>query len=303
MSHSRYFLGIILFIALYFAVDRVGGLLLQDLTLRSGIRFSRLYSGKFNAEILVLGDSRGVNCIYAPFAEKMTGRSCANISYNGMGVAVAEILFRDYLALNAPPKLLVLEVTNLTVGAPLIYNLKPYQSLSPGLSKLLLAENRSVYYACQLTHLYRFNCELFLRVLYYLGRDDQNWINRYVIQPEFAKSYQPPPAVARGLHGTIPPDCVRAFRKILAQAEQSGTIVRLLVSPFLPAHISRLRDLYDKRKTEIENLAGGLHVWDYADALDDIRCFADPLHMNLDGARLILQQMVADGFFAIPTSE
>jgi hypothetical protein len=303
MRHSRYFLIFILFIALYFAADRVGGLLLQDLTLRSGIRFSRLYSGKFNAEILVLGDSRGVNCIYAPLAEKMTGRSCANISYNGMGVAVAEILFRDYLAHNAPPKLLVLEVTNLTVGAALIYNLKPYQSLSSGLGKLLLAENRSIYYACQLTHLYRFNCELFLRALYYLGRDDQSWINRYVIQPEFAKSYQPSPAFVRGIQETIPPDSVRAFRKILAQAEESGAEVRLLVSPFLPSHISRLHDLYDKRKTGIENLAGGLHVWDYADALDDIRCFADPLHMNIEGARLVLRQMVADGFFAIPTSE
>ncbi len=185
----------------------------------------------------------------------------------------------------------------------LIYNLKPYQSLSSGLSKLLLAENRSIYYACQLTHLYRFNCELFLRALYYLGRDDQSWINRYVIQPEFAKSYQPSPGFVRGIQETIPPDSVRAFRKILAQAEESGAEVRLLVSPFLPAHISRLHDLYDKRKTEIENLAGGLHVWDYADALDDIRCFADPLHMNIEGARLVLWQMVADGFFAIPTSE
>ena len=303
MHHSRYFLGIILFIALYFAADRVGAILLQDLTLRSGIRFSRLYSGKFNAEILVLGDSRGVNCIYAPLTERITGRSCANISYNGMGVTVAEVLFRDYLAHNAPPKLLVLEVTNLTVGPSLIYNLKPYQSLSPGLSKLLRAESRTSYYACQLTHLYRYNSELFLRTLYYLGRDDQNWINNYVIQPEFAKSYQPAPANARALQETIPRNSVLAFRKILAQAGQSRTIVRLLVSPFLPAHISGLRDLYDKRKAEIENLAGGLHVWDYADALDDIRCFADPLHMNLEGARLVMQQMAADGFFAIPTSE
>jgi hypothetical protein len=120
---------------------------------------------------------------------------------------------------------------------------------------------------------------------------------------EFAKSYQPSPAFVRGLQETIPPDSVRAFRKILAQAEESGAEVRLLVSPFLPSHISHLHDLYDKRKTEIENLAGGLHVWDYADALDDIRCFADPLHMNIEGARLVLRQMAADGFFAIPTSE
>ena len=303
MRHSRYILGLILFTALYFAADRVGGLLLEDLTLRSGIRFSRLYSGKFNAEILVLGDSRGVNCIYAPLAERMTGRSCANISYNGMGVAVAEILFHDYLTHNPPPKLLVLEVTNLTVSNALIYNLKLYQSLSPGLSELLRAENRSSYYACQLTHLYRCNSELFLRSLYYLGSDDQNWINNYVIRTEFAKSYKPPPATALGLQETIPPDSVQGFLRILSQARESGAVVRLLVSPFLPAHISGLHDLYDKRKAEIENLAGGLHVWDYADAIDDIRCFADPLHMNLDGARLVLQQMVADGFFAIPTSE
>lgn len=303
MRHSRYILGLILFTALYFVADRVSSLLLEDLTLRSGIRFSRLYSGKFNAEILVLGDSRGVNCIYAPLAERMTGRSCANISYNGMGVAVAEILFRDYLAHNAPPKLLVLEVTNITAGKAVIYNLKLYVSVSPGLSSLLRAENPSSYYACQLTHLYRYNSELFLRTLYYLGRDDQNWINHYVIQPEFAKSYQPAPAVARGLQETIPPDCVQAFRKILEQAGESGTTVRLLVSPFLPAHIGGLHNLYNKRKTEIENLAGGLHVWDYADAIDDIRCFADPLHMNLDGARLVLHQMVADGFFAIPASK
>ena len=118
-----------------------------------------------------------------------------------------------------------------------------------------------------------------------------------------SKSYQPAPVVARGLQEPISPASARAFRKTLALARESGAVTRLLVSPFLPAHISRLHDLYDKRKTEIENLAGGLHVWDYSGALNDDRCFADPLHMNLEGARPVLRKMAADGFFAIPAPE
>jgi len=141
MSHRRYLLGFMLFTAIYFAADRAGGLLLQYLTLQSDIRFSRLYSGKCHAEILVLGNSRGVNGIYAPLVQEITGRSCVNMSYNGMGIALAEILFRDYISCNKPPKLLVLEVTNLNDSNWLIYNLKLYQALSPGLRSLLRAEN------------------------------------------------------------------------------------------------------------------------------------------------------------------
>jgi hypothetical protein len=157
--------------------DRLVASAAEAVVARSELRFSRAYAGGRAAEVLVLGNSRAVNAFYAPAIAERTKREVFHLGYNGMSMRVAEVLFDDYLARNEAPAFLLIEVTNLGVGDSLATLLLPYVDESPGLAALLGEVAPKVAVAQSLAHSFRYNGELFLRALYYLGRSDQAWIN------------------------------------------------------------------------------------------------------------------------------
>ena len=68
------------FVLVVLAGDRAFSWLAQRVLVRSQFRYSRLYRGGNDAEIVILGDSRGVNSFYAPGMEKLTGARVLNLS-------------------------------------------------------------------------------------------------------------------------------------------------------------------------------------------------------------------------------
>src|SRR5438132_887929 len=59
--------------AVIIAGDHLLAIALGQVLVRSQFRFSRLYRGGNDADIIVLGDSRGVHSFYAPALEELTG--------------------------------------------------------------------------------------------------------------------------------------------------------------------------------------------------------------------------------------
>jgi tetrahydromethanopterin S-methyltransferase subunit C len=57
---------------------------------RSETRFSMIYRGGHEGSMVVLGNSRGVNAIYAPEVQKRTG--VPTIGYNGLSMEAVEVL-------------------------------------------------------------------------------------------------------------------------------------------------------------------------------------------------------------------
>jgi hypothetical protein len=280
----------------FYILDRTIAFSLNEFVKGSKIRFSRVYNGKVSAEIVILGDSRGVNSIYAPDVTKTTGKQTFNLSYNGMSIVIANALWYDYLEKNPPPKLLLLEVTNVNSNSKLVNNLTPYLYQSNRLKAILKERNPAVYWACQISHLYRFNGEMTIRALYYLRKSDQNWINRNHISEKFAKSYSPYKRHQRSFD-SVRPDSAKALKSIIRRAQGVGVTVRLFIGPYLPAYLKNT-DRYSDWKREVQQLADGLPLWDYGMALKNIEYFADPLHMNLDGERALLSRLLIDGFYS-----
>ena len=98
------------FLTLLFAGDRLAGWLLQRETMTSQFRYSRLYSGRAGADLLLVGNSRGLT-FYEPYIEQSTGRSTCNISYNGLPMDVANALVQDYLERYPAPRTMLLDIT------------------------------------------------------------------------------------------------------------------------------------------------------------------------------------------------
>jgi len=69
-----------------------------------------MYQGKAAADILLVGNSRGL-IFYQPYIEEITGKSTFNVSYNGMPIDLGQTLVEDYFANYKAPETMILDVT------------------------------------------------------------------------------------------------------------------------------------------------------------------------------------------------
>ena len=224
----------ILFALIVVAGDRLLAMTIGRLIDQSQFRFSRLYRGDAVAEIVAFGDSRCVHSFYAPGLSEALNRKVVNLGYNGFSMEMIECLITDYLEHSSPPKLIILEVTNVFRAPDALINLKPFLTHSPLLTNLYRRERPDDYFYTQLSHLYRLNCELTLRVLYYSARDDQGWI---LTRPMSAALVEPKGATtAEAEHEDMPylEKNLAALDRILDLTQKKGVEVRLIVAPYWP---------------------------------------------------------------------
>lgn len=281
----------------FFALDRASGFVLQKLVKESGLRFSKLYQGGQNADIVVLGNSRAVNAIFVPELEKQINHSVFHLGYNGMSTEICEAIFLDYLDYNETPDLVILEITNLIASNDLLRSLKLYAGASDRIRILTERDDPKLNTVCSIANLYRYNCELFLRSLYYIGKTDQAWINSGNIDPEFASTYRPG---ARDQDKNIYPvsgNNWEALLRIIEICDGIGADLKLVASPYLPGLRDNLISYDMWRDRLISALPNPDMFHDYTQKIRDFRYFADPLHMNQRGSRELLQIMIEDQVF------
>jgi hypothetical protein len=280
----------------FLVVDRAAGYALNNLVKQSGFRFSELYAGGHQADVLVLGNSRAVNAFYAPEMEKKLEQSVFNLGYNGMSMELCEVVLLDYLDHNERPSIVILEVTNLNVSNGLLKDFKLFSGMSFRIAELLRRDESVLYNASKLTHLYRFNSELFLRTLVYLNGDDQSWINSGSISEAFGESAHFDDETfkeAYPVHGAN----WEALIRILAVCLERNIEVRLVASPYLPVYRNAMTE-YDASKAGfIERLEGRAGIFDFTLALGDYKDFADAIHINRRGSDRLLEMMIEDGVF------
>jgi hypothetical protein len=288
-------LWLLFIVALFFVGDRLAGNVLQRLLLNSQFRYATLYQGEATNDILVLGNSRGVNGFYQPDIEKATGKRVLNLSYNALSSGMAKVLLEDYLEHNAAPHLLLLEVSFLAEPEPLtqltLDNFKPFSLLSPRLQALQQTVDPNSRFFCRLSHLYCFNSEMYLRALYYLNKSDQNWINRYKISQEVIESI----GEVQPFDLPLPEVQLTTLQALLEVADNHNIVVKLVMSPYFPAYSERIENMQTWLGTLTRST--GLPVLDYSQAVTDSNGFSDRLHLNPEGSLVLLQQMMKDGVF------
>jgi hypothetical protein len=246
----------------------------------------------------VLGNSRAVNAIFVPELEKQIDHSVFHLGYNGMSTEICEAIFLDYLDYNETPDLVILEITNLIASNDLLRSLKLYAGASDRIRILTERDDPKLNTVCSIANLYRYNCELFLRSLYYIGKTDQAWINSGNIDPEFASTYRPG---ARDQGKNIYPvsgNNWEALLRIIEICDGIGADLKLVASPYLPGLRDNLISYDMWRDRFISELPNPDMFHDYTQEIRDFRYFADPLHMNQRGSRELLQIMIEDQVFS-----
>ena len=158
---------IIAIIILFFAGDRLAGYILREMVSSSQFRYSKIYRGDANCDILFMGNSRGLG-FYQPYIEEVTGKETFNLSYNALPMNLGRALFEDYLTHNKKPEILVIDVTMTNrIDTTLISGFNVYAPYSEKVGAIIKDHIRNIYYGGKLSHLFLHNSEIFQRAMFY----------------------------------------------------------------------------------------------------------------------------------------
>lgn len=269
------------------AGDRLMSWALARVLVRSQFRYSQLYRGGTNADILIMGDSRGVNSFYAPAIEELTGKKAFNLSYNSMSPVVAEALILDYLDRNTPPKMAILEPTCVQVDGAVLTELRPFATLSPRLMTLYERKHPDAARMEKIFHLLLLNTGFFVDALHYMRHSDQDWIMRSSLPATSA--FEGTRAIA------FLPGNREALQRIVGALRKRGVEVRFVIAPYYAKGIENLPEIRAALP-----LDDHVRLATYDTVLSDPALFADHVHLNEQGSRVFLAMLKRDGVLALP---
>lgn len=274
------------FLLLLLAGDRLAAYFLQKQVDHSQFRYSRLYRGDAAADILLVGNSRGLN-FYQPYMEQATGKTTFNLSYNGMPMDLAKVLVQDYLDRYPAPKKMVVDITNCDrVNDDLLAGFLTYSGKSNRLDTLIHNKLPKVWWGGQISALFRCNNEIFQRALYHRNKTDEDWLRDHVISAKLAAEAGNDPYDLQ-----IHPYLIQQLKEAIACAHAKGVAVELVIGPYFPGFV--VNNL-DALKAAAEQVTG-LPVRDYRSALSDPAGFSDFRHLNVKGSMAFIDRMIQDG--------
>jgi len=274
---------------LFFVGDRLGGFILSKISAESNFRYARLYQGKAEADILLLGNSRGL-IFYQPYIEEKTGKRTLNLSYNSMPIDLGRVMVSDYLKNYKTPELLIIDVTMCDRhNEQLIAGFHTFSDYSEDLSNLIKEKSEKSWYAGKISNLYQYNSEVFQRTLYYLRKSDEDWLNDRIISPTMQANVTQDSAVEL----TIDDYLLTQLNDLVQLAESKGIKVELVANPYYPPYVKRMRTFYDFIGKI--NARTNKKVRDYSRALNAVNGFADYQHLNKEGSKKYIDLLMEDG--------
>jgi hypothetical protein len=291
----KHFFWYLFWILLFFAGDRIIGHLLRDKALHSEFRYGKLYRRQAAADVYLLGNSRGL-CFFQPYIEEITGRSTCNLSYNGLPMNAAKCLTLDFLDLknfewDLKPQQMLIDITICDRDNPdILPGFLPYLDRSKNLDTLIRNQLPTAWWGAQVSHLFRFNHEIYQRSLYYQHRSDEDWILDREISPEMAAK-----ASENSYDMDIHPHLISQLAETVSRARAGSWNVQLLIGPYFPGF--QVKNL-DQLKAAIEK-ASGLPVHDYRSAITDPGSFGDFMHLNKKGSMQYMDLLKKDGIFEL----
>jgi hypothetical protein len=278
-------------VVLTFAADRIGGMILDSMVQKSQFRYSRIYNQSTkNTDILLVGNSRGLT-FFQPEIERLTAKSTLNIAYNGMPMNLASTIIEDQISLNGAPKVALIDITMCDRNnKEMINGFKTYATRPSSLTNLIKENDPKVYYGCKVSHIFRYNSEIFQRALYYRNKSDKDWLLDRVISPTMINNA----ATMQPFQLDTFANQVKKLKEIIGILETKGTKVHLVVGPYYPTF--KLTGL-DNFIHSVENITSK-KVNNYSSLLKNDEEFGDYQHPNIKGSKIYMEQLNKDSLFS-----
>lgn len=283
---------IVAFLLVVFAGDRLIGWYFNSQVAASQFRYSRMYRGDAAADIMVIGNSRGLN-IYLPTVEELTSKKAVSLCYNGMPGDLASVLTRDYIDRYPTVKKVIVELCIVEMGdEQLLPGFSSYMQYSNRLDSLIHQKHKQTWITSKLSRLYQFNNEVFQRALFYRNKLDNDWTSDRVMQEKLVKEVS-----KYGLNFRADSTQLQYVKTITDYCKARNIEVELVIAPFFPGFEVKNIDLLKTRTEEVT----GCKVYDYSTVLRNSASFSDYLHMNITGCKEFVRLLDKDGLLTIHT--
>ena len=241
-------------------------------------------------DVVCIGNSRGVNSFLAPHINKNYDVTAYNLAYNGLKMGVMKSVLYDFLDRHEAPEVVFIEVSNVfnnvTETDYASFNL--FASRSDRLNQGVKQTDKTLYNVSQAFPLFRYNSELFYRSLYYIGRPDQNWINRYSISDNLLREVRAMEPATLELNK----EEVSELSDIVRILSEKDINVCLFVAPYLPDYLEKVTNLQENI-AYVEAQTGKV-VLDYSKLVTETAFFADRVHTNDGGARVLSERLMQE---------
>ncbi|MEQ8414698.1 MAG: hypothetical protein RIF36_27505 [Imperialibacter sp.] len=296
---KKFLVAVILLVTTIFVVDKIAYHTLNFLTSKSNIRFSRAIRNVRN-DIVVLGDSRGVNSINEAFWNDNYSTSLINMSFNGMQPTVLNSFVNDLAdAENTKDAIFFVELTTFlpwqivsdSTSSKCLNKLSfskqrevddfylPFRNLYPSVDTVYSNRN---YGFNDYLKLLNFNTQSTYRILLYLLKNDKEYINSRTIDLSIINYYKQVCCVQVSIED-------KAFEELLSIAKNKALDLRFFIAPFhqsfrrkLTNYDSAIKYMSDKYKIHPIDL-NEVHLLEVD--------FADGYHTNVTGSKKLTEFM------------
>lgn len=207
-----------------------------------------------------------------------------------MPIDLARVIVDDYLDHYSNVEKVIIDVTLCDRSNPqLINGFMPYAKFSKRLDSLIHDNNPTAYYASKISHLYRYNNEIFQRAAFYQYKvNDEDWLIDRVITDALIEE-------VTQVDYRIDLVKLEELKKIIRRAKREGIAVTLIVNPYFPAFRDRMKGLDEFIQTVEE--ATQMVVHDYSKVITDPIHFGDYQHINKAGSRVYIDLLHQDNIF------
>lgn len=288
---------LLLLTAIYVAGDRLGAAALGSLMGRSSLPFPKMYEGQYDAEVVCIGNSRGVYGFPTRIMEEVTGKRVANLSVNGLAPQIAECMLLDYLDRCPAPRVVLAEANfiEMQTTVPGVMKFSPYFSQSQRLFELACRLDSTYSVLGRVSKLAQFNSELTMYAAMHFavhrGRADEDALVRREISPQLAADTEAMEPVELSINETE----LAAVMRMADACQARGIAFKLVLTGYLPAYREKITNL-EAWQRQIKD-ATGLEVIDLS-AIESNTAFFDRVHLNAEGSRrtaeLILERGLLD---------
>jgi hypothetical protein len=234
-----------------------------------------------------------------------------------MPADLAKCLVMDYLDHHTPPKTMIVDITYCDRENEVLKSgMNPYVPYSQRLTDLIKntistkvanifthngkiqvdtldkLAGKKVFYGGQFSQLYRYNSEIFQRVLFHKNKSDKDQL----IDRTIGESATTDTAI-KSYQVRMFPNMVTELKEMVDYAKSKGVNVKLVINPYFPAFAETIRDSFlTPLKKQVEAQTG-MPVSDYSTILTAREEIGDYQHANKKGSIRYMQILMAHGFF------
>ena len=268
------------------SLDRVYTFCSDKLLSLSKNRFVKMYQGRNQGEILILGNSRADRHFDPIWIEEKTDKTTVNLGIGGNHMKLNSILLKDFLSIYPAPSILIVEVTSTSVPPNSMGDFLLFTPYSSNLQALLQSSSPEYFWGTRLFKSLAYNNDMFFRVLKDIIHNKEN---RY-LNGEMSKNDKENYFSSMELHN----DNLAALEEIIDISTKNSINTYFVIAP-IGVDSNKLNG-YQKWKNSIEKIISKspYKLIDHANMINKINLFNDPQHLNKEGATLWQEKLFTE---------